>query len=77
MNVITEVIHFTFHSRSFIKNFFFLSFMNISFYHSPPILFLGLQGLDKKETVAKYGKDMVQVWRRSYDIPPPVVDKTR
>ena len=49
--------------------------MKISFYHSPPLL--GLQGLDKKETVAKYGKDMVQVWRRSYDIPPPVVDKSR
>jgi 2,3-bisphosphoglycerate-dependent phosphoglycerate mutase len=30
-----------------------------------------LQGLDKKETVAKHGKDQVQVWRRSYDIPPP------
>lgn len=31
----------------------------------------GLQGLDKKETVAKHGKEQVQVWRRSYDIPPP------
>ena len=31
----------------------------------------GLQGLDKKETVAKHGKDQVQIWRRSYDIPPP------
>jgi len=35
-----------------------------------------LQGLDKQETVDKYGKDQVLVWRRSYDIPPPVVDKT-
>jgi len=33
-----------------------------------------LQGLDKQETVDKYGKDQVLVWRRSYDIPPPVVD---
>lgn len=30
-----------------------------------------LQGLDKKETVQKFGKEKVQEWRRSYDIPPP------
>jgi 2,3-bisphosphoglycerate-dependent phosphoglycerate mutase len=35
-----------------------------------------LQGLDKQETVNKYGKDQVLVWRRSYDVPPPIVDKT-
>ena len=35
-----------------------------------------VQGLDKQETVDKYGKDQVLVWRRSYDIPPPPVDKT-
>lgn len=35
-----------------------------------------LQGLDKQETVDKYGKDQVLIWRRSYDIPPPTVDKT-
>lgn len=35
-----------------------------------------LQGLDKQETVDKYGKDQVLVWRRSYDVPPPVVDAT-
>lgn len=35
-----------------------------------------LQGLDKQETVDKYGKDQVLVWRRSYDVPPPVVDTT-
>lgn len=35
-----------------------------------------LQGLDKQETVDKYGKDQVLIWRRSYDIPPPAVDKT-
>lgn len=34
-----------------------------------------LQGLDKQETVDKYGKDQVLIWRRSYDIPPPAVDK--
>jgi bisphosphoglycerate-dependent phosphoglycerate mutase len=33
-----------------------------------------LQGLDKQETVKKYGKDQVNVWRRSYDIPPPECD---
>jgi 2,3-bisphosphoglycerate-dependent phosphoglycerate mutase len=35
-----------------------------------------LQGLDKQETVDKYGKDQVNVWRRSYDVPPPDVDVT-
>ena len=35
-----------------------------------------LQGLDKQATVDKYGKDQVLVWRRSYDVPPPPVDKT-
>jgi len=35
-----------------------------------------LQGLDKQETVDKYGKDQVLIWRRSYDVPPPVVGKS-
>eukprot|EP00633_Aureoumbra_lagunensis_P001603 CAMPEP_0197293360 /NCGR_PEP_ID=MMETSP0890-20130614/28032_1 /TAXON_ID=44058 ORGANISM="Aureoumbra lagunensis, Strain CCMP1510" /NCGR_SAMPLE_ID=MMETSP0890 /ASSEMBLY_ACC=CAM_ASM_000533 /LENGTH=242 /DNA_ID=CAMNT_0042768019 /DNA_START=199 /DNA_END=928 /DNA_ORIENTATION=+ len=35
-----------------------------------------LTGLDKKETVAKHGKDQVQIWRRSYDIPPPPLDES-
>ena len=30
-----------------------------------------LQGLNKKETAEKYGKDLVQQWRRSYKIAPP------
>lgn len=30
-----------------------------------------LQGLNKAETVEKYGKEQVHIWRRSYDIPPP------
>lgn len=30
-----------------------------------------LQGLNKKETAEKYGKQKVHEWRRSYDIPPP------
>jgi len=30
-----------------------------------------LQGLDKQETVNKYGIDQVTIWRRSYDVPPP------
>jgi 2,3-bisphosphoglycerate-dependent phosphoglycerate mutase len=32
--------------------------------------------LDKQETVNKYGKDQVLVWRRSYDVPPPPVDRS-
>jgi 2,3-bisphosphoglycerate-dependent phosphoglycerate mutase len=32
-----------------------------------------LQGLNKAETAAQYGDDQVLIWRRSYDIPPPVL----
>ena len=34
----------------------------------------GLTGLDKAETAAKHGTDQVKVWRRSFDIPPPVLE---
>lgn len=34
-----------------------------------------LQGLNKSETASKYGEDQVLVWRRSYDVPPPVLEK--
>ena len=30
-----------------------------------------LQGLDKAETVERHGLEQVQLWRRSYDVPPP------
>ncbi len=34
-----------------------------------------LEGRDKKETAEKYGRDQVQIWRRSYDVrPPPLPD---
>jgi 2,3-bisphosphoglycerate-dependent phosphoglycerate mutase len=36
----------------------------------------GLQGLNKSETAAKYGEDQVLVWRRSYDVPPPALEKS-
>lgn len=36
----------------------------------------GLTGLDKGETAKKYGEDQVLVWRRSYDVPPPELDKS-
>jgi 2,3-bisphosphoglycerate-dependent phosphoglycerate mutase len=35
-----------------------------------------LQGLNKAETAAKFGEDQVKVWRRSYDVPPPLLEKT-
>ncbi len=35
-----------------------------------------LQGLDKSETAAKHGEEMVKIWRRSYDVPPPALEKT-
>tara|TARA_B100000029_G_C17578760_1_gene958957 strand:- start:185 stop:796 length:612 start_codon:yes stop_codon:yes gene_type:complete len=30
-----------------------------------------LVGLNKKETMEKYGEKQVHIWRRSYDVPPP------
>lgn len=35
-----------------------------------------LQGLNKAETAAKYGEEQVRIWRRSYDIPPPPLDRS-
>ncbi|RDE05931.1 2,3-diphosphoglycerate-dependent phosphoglycerate mutase [Sphingomonas aracearum] len=32
----------------------------------------GLTGLNKAETAARHGDEQVHVWRRSFDIPPPV-----
>lgn len=34
----------------------------------------GLTGLDKAETAAKHGDEQVKIWRRSFDIPPPVLE---
>jgi 2,3-bisphosphoglycerate-dependent phosphoglycerate mutase len=36
----------------------------------------GLQGLNKSEMASKYGEDQVLIWRRSYDIRPPDLEKT-
>lgn len=35
-----------------------------------------LQGLNKAETAAKFGDEQVLVWRRSYDVPPPALEKS-
>ena len=34
-----------------------------------------LQGLDKAETKARYGDEQFMAWRRSYDTPPPPIEK--
>ena len=34
-----------------------------------------LQGLNKAETAAEHGEDQVLIWRRSFDIPPPPLDR--
>ena len=34
-----------------------------------------LQGLDKTQTRDKYGEEQFMQWRRSYDTPPPVIEK--
>ncbi|HXI86146.1 MAG TPA: 2,3-diphosphoglycerate-dependent phosphoglycerate mutase [Parvularculaceae bacterium] len=33
-----------------------------------------LTGLNKKETADKHGAEQVQIWRRSFDVPPPPLD---
>jgi 2,3-bisphosphoglycerate-dependent phosphoglycerate mutase len=35
-----------------------------------------LQGLNKSETAEKHGEEQVKIWRRSYDIQPPALEKT-
>ncbi|MGI6442757.1 MAG: 2,3-diphosphoglycerate-dependent phosphoglycerate mutase [Synergistaceae bacterium] len=35
-----------------------------------------LQGLDKSETAEQYGDEQVKIWRRSYDVPPPLLSKS-
>lgn len=35
-----------------------------------------LQGLNKAETAEKYGDEQVLIWRRSYDTPPPALEKS-
>jgi len=35
----------------------------------------GLTGLDKAETAAKHGDEQVKIWRRSFDVPPPPLEK--
>ena len=33
----------------------------------------GLTGLNKQETREKHGDEQVHIWRRSFDVPPPIV----
>jgi 2,3-bisphosphoglycerate-dependent phosphoglycerate mutase len=35
-----------------------------------------LQGLNKAEMAAKVSEEQVHIWRRSYDVPPPALEKT-
>jgi 2,3-bisphosphoglycerate-dependent phosphoglycerate mutase len=35
-----------------------------------------LQGLDKKATTELHGEEQTKVWRRSFDVPPPPVDRS-
>jgi 2,3-bisphosphoglycerate-dependent phosphoglycerate mutase len=35
-----------------------------------------LQGVNKKEVAEEHGADQVQIWRRSYDTPPPAVTES-
>jgi 2,3-bisphosphoglycerate-dependent phosphoglycerate mutase len=33
-----------------------------------------LQGKDKAQTLSQYGEEQFQLWRRSFDVPPPAID---
>jgi 2,3-bisphosphoglycerate-dependent phosphoglycerate mutase len=33
-----------------------------------------LQGKDKAQTLAEYGEEQFQLWRRSFDVPPPPIE---
>ena len=35
-----------------------------------------LQGLNKKETADKYGEEQVHLWRRGYDVTPPLLEES-
>ena len=35
----------------------------------------GLTGLNKAETAEKHGKEQVHIWRRSFDVPPPQIER--
>jgi 2,3-bisphosphoglycerate-dependent phosphoglycerate mutase len=35
-----------------------------------------LQGLNKAQTAQEFGDQQVKIWRRSYDVPPPVLTET-
>lgn len=34
-----------------------------------------LQGLNKSEMAEKFGEEQVKIWRRSYDVPPPALNR--
>jgi len=34
-----------------------------------------LQGKDKAQTLAEYGEEQFMLWRRSYDVPPPPIER--
>src|ERR671911_2007016 len=34
-----------------------------------------LQGKDKAQTLAEFGEDQFMTWRRSYDVPPPPIER--
>ena len=35
-----------------------------------------LQGLNKAETAERHGEAQVKIWRRSYDVPPPSLERS-
>ncbi len=44
-------------------------------WHLNERMYGALQGLNKAQTAEKYGTEQVHLWRRSYDVPPPALEK--
>ena len=44
-------------------------------YHLNERHYGAIQGKNKEETSLKYGKEIVHLWRRSYDVQPPKLDE--
>ena len=60
------------HSTDYSITFVYSSYLNTIYINA--ILTGALTGLDKAETAAKHGEEQVQIWRRSFDTPPPPME---
>ena len=71
-SVLKRAIHTAFHVLDELDQ---LYIPVIKDYHLNERHYGALQGLNKKETAQKYGAKQVKQWRRSYNVPPPPLEK--